>query len=200
MPPEPISRETAERLAIYQALLLKWQAKINLISPETVSTAQSRHFDDSAQLVPLIPSPVKTIYDLGSGAGFPGLVIALIRPDLAVTLIESDSKKCAFLHTVSRETGVHVQIVQERIEVAAQKLPPPDLVSARALASLSALLTLAKPWILANPALCGLFPKGARYRDEIKEAQQYWNFSHDEYASITEAEARILRLSHIQTK
>jgi 16S rRNA (guanine527-N7)-methyltransferase len=197
MLPEPVSREINDRMDVYRALLVKWQVKINLISPDTLGTAKIRHFDDSAQLVPLIPPAAKILYDLGSGAGFPGLVIALLRPDLDVTLIESDSKKCAFLQTVSRETQTPVRIVQERIESAAQKLPPPDLVTARALAPLSSLLDLSKPWILDNPALCALFPKGARYGQELEDAGKNWTFSCTQTPSITDPQARILLLSNI---
>ena len=100
-----VSRETRALLEQYQALLLKWQEKINLISPATIKDCWNRHFEDSLQLLPLIPNGPQVLYDLGSGAGFPGLVLALTRSDIAVTLVESDAKKCAFLSAVSRETG-----------------------------------------------------------------------------------------------
>lgn len=113
--PENVSRETEARLRQYQALLLKWQEKINLISPGTMKDSWARHFQDSLQILPLVPDGPARLYDLGSGAGFPGLVLAIARPDLAVTLIESDAKKCAFLQAVSRETGVKVTIDNCRI-------------------------------------------------------------------------------------
>jgi 16S rRNA (guanine527-N7)-methyltransferase len=142
----------------YQALLVKWQEKINLVSPTTIQDSWKRHFEDSLQLLPLVPEGAKTLYDLGCGAGFPGLVLAMARPDLAVTLVESDAKKCAFLTAVSRETGVQVTIQNSRIEAATATLPPPDIITARALASLEKLFDLAHPWLASNPVL--IFPKG----------------------------------------
>src|SRR5689334_12618331 len=106
-----VSRETTDKLRVYHDLLIKWQNSINLISPNTVSEAWERHFLDSVQLSPLIPPTAGTLYDIGTGAGFPGLVLAILRPELPVSLIESDSKKCAFLQTVSRETGTKVTVV-----------------------------------------------------------------------------------------
>lgn len=192
-----VSRETLERLKTYQALLEKWQAKINLVSPTTISDAWSRHFEDSAQVAAALPAPkdgATVLYDLGSGAGFPGLVLATMRSDVALTLIESDSKKCAFLQTVSRETGVAVRVDNRRIEAAAADLPAPDVVSARALASLSELLALCAPWIEANPALTLIFPKGTRAAEEVAEARKSWEFDLSEIASQTERGAKILTL------
>ena len=93
-------------LATYKSLLLKWAKVINLVSPATLADVDARHFQDSLQLIPLLPAHTKTLFDLGSGAGFPGLVIALERPDIRVHLFESDTKKCSFLSTVSRETHI----------------------------------------------------------------------------------------------
>lgn len=195
----PVSRETQEKLCLYHDTLLKWQARINLISPTTVKNAWSRHIEDSLQLLPLLPEGSFTLYDMGSGAGFPGLVLAIARPDIALTLIESDSKKCAFLTTVSRETGVAVTIQNSRIEAAAVALPAPDCLSARALAPLSNLLNLAAPWVAANPALVAVFPKGEQYKGEIAAAhEQGWKFSVESHKSATESRARILCLTKIE--
>lgn len=198
-----VSRETHVRLKQYQALLEKWQAKINLISPTTVSDAWTRHFEDSAQVTAVLPPPAgKTLvlYDLGSGAGFPGLVLAIMRQDIALTLVESDSKKCAFLQAVSRETGVSVRVDNRRIEAAAGDLPAPDVVSARALASLSELLSLCTPWIAANPALILIFPKGSRAAEEIAEARKKWSFDLVETNSRTERGAKILTLTNCRSQ
>ncbi len=193
---EDVSQETLEKLRLYHALLLKWQQKINLISPNTVPDAWDRHFVDSAQIAPLIGTDVKTIADLGSGAGFAGLVVAILRPDIYVTMIESDAKKCAFLQTVSRETGVPVTVVNERIERASAHVSAPDLVMARALAALPALLEYAKPWLECRPGLRTIFPKGAQFQGEIDEAHRCgWSFSCDIVPSRTDAQARILCLS-----
>ncbi len=183
----------------YLALLLKWQEKINLISPNTVQDAWKRHFEDSLQILPLIPPSAKTLYDLGTGAGFPGLVLAMERPDLSVTLVESDSKKCAFLQTVSRETGVHVAIRNARIENAASELPPPDIVTARALASLEQLLDYIAPWTESNPNLTAIFPKGENWDKEVDKVG-IWEFHVKQVPSITEKSAAILVLTSIGRK
>lgn len=198
-PYAPISRETEARLRQYQTLLHKWQDKINLISPSTLPDSWARHFEDSLQLLPLIDAGVKAVYDLGSGAGFPGLVIAMARPDLAVTLIESDAKKCAFLQTVSRETGTAVTVSNARIESVARSLPAPDLVTARALASLEALFAYVWPWANAHPPLALLFPKGERWREEIEAARAGgWDFETRDFGSRTDERARLLLFTSLR--
>lgn len=196
---DQVSRETLGRLRQYHALLLKWQEKINLISPNTVSQSWGRHFEDSAQIAPLLPVDSYALYDLGSGAGFPGLVLAMMRSDISVTLIESDAKKCAFLQTVSRETNTGVAIQNVRIESAAQALPAPDLITARALSSLSELLDYAAPWLAQKPDMVFVFPKGTGAGDEIKAAKAAgWSFDLTEIKSETEAGARILCLKTVR--
>ena len=121
----------------YYGLLLKWQKTINLVSPSTLDDAWNRHFEDSIQVVSYIPENMKILCDIGSGAGFPGLVIAIERPDIQVHLVESDSRKCAFMRTVSRETNLsNVTIHNDRIENVIGDIDA-DYVSARALASLN---------------------------------------------------------------
>lgn len=194
-----VSHETEKRLRAYQALLSKWQEKINLVSPSTIKDSWARHFEDSLQLLPLILPSVKTLYDLGSGAGFPGLVLSIARPDIAVTLIESDTKKCAFLSAVSRETGVAVNVKNLRIEAATADLPPPDLITARALAPLETLFSYVWPWAEANPDLSLLFPKGENWQGEVKAARAAgWSFDMSETASQTEKSARILLFKNLR--
>ena len=196
-----VSRETMDQLRLYYDLLIKWQARINLISPATVSDAWNRHFVDSTQLLPLMPEDPTTLYDLGCGAGFPGLVLAICRPNLAVTLIESDAKKCAFLQAVSRETGVSVKIQNSRIEAATAALAPPDFISARALASLEKLFGYVQPWAENNPDLKMIFPKGAQFQTEIDEAQAAgWIFECTQRASVTDQAARILSISGLRRR
>ncbi len=193
-----VSRETNEKLNNYNDLLHKWQAKINLVSPSTLPDSWDRHIVDSAQIVPLIPSQAQTLYDFGSGAGFPGLVIAMMRPDMEVHLVESDSKKCAFLQTVSRETGAKVFVENERVEKVVAANPAPDVVSARALASLAELLQYSAPWIAQNPALTLIFPKGAQAAQEVAEARKNWQFDLLETPSQTDNSARILVLTNVR--
>jgi 16S rRNA (guanine527-N7)-methyltransferase len=200
-PLKGVSRETQDRLETYHALLLKWQAKINLISPGTVPEVWRRHFIDSAQLATLLPSGGKVLYDLGSGGGFPGMVLALLRPDIEVHLVESDEKKCAFLQTVSRETGYKVFIHNARIEGVIQPdLPAPDVVTARALASLIDLLNYCTPWILQCKNTLFLFPKGAQSEAEIAVSREKWDFDLREIPSQTDPQAAILALSNVRKR
>lgn len=195
-----VSHETLDRLRQYQALLEKWQRAINLVGPATIPDAWTRHFIDSTQLLPLLPAGPAKLYDLGCGAGFPGLVLAIVRPDISVTLIESDQKKCAFLATVSHETKTEVKILTTRIEAAAETLPPPDIITARALAALPLLLTYIKPWAEANQNLICIFPKGAQAGTEIEAAQEIASFDVKQQASQTDSAAQILVLSGIRYK
>lgn len=174
----PVSDEILEKLSRYHALLLKWQKAINLVSSSTLSDLWRRHFLDSAQLAPLLPGRAGTLVDLGSGAGFPGMVLAMMCPDVAVHLIESDTRKCAFLRAASRETSTPVSIHNVRIAqiTGSDEIPVPDVVTARALAELKTLLDYAYPWALKNPALEMLFLKGAKAGQEICAAQKAYQF------------------------
>jgi 16S rRNA (guanine527-N7)-methyltransferase len=193
-----VSRETLDRLTAYHSLLEKWNARINLVSRGTLDEAWVRHFHDSAQLLHLSPPGARLWVDLGSGAGFPGLVIAILaaerRPDLSVRLIESDQRKAAFLRSVIRETGVTADVVAERIESATDS--GADVLSARALAPLGALVEMALRHLA--PSGIALFPKGARYRQELAEALESFTFDCEEYPSETDAEAVILKIGGIE--
>jgi len=191
-----VSRETISRLEIYLAQLVKWQRAINLVSPKTLPDAWNRHFVDSAQILPLIPKHVKKIADLGCGAGFPGLVLAILDPSLDVHLVESDEKKCQFLKHVSRETNCALTVYNERIESCVDNIKP-DLITARALASLDKLLSYTRGCFEANPSLEFLFLKGERAEEEIKEALKNYKFDYRLYPSETEENARIVHLSNV---
>lgn len=193
-----VSRETEAKLRHYLALLLKWQKAVNLVSPATLNQAWERHFVDSIQLISYIPNHVKTVVDFGSGAGFPGMIIAICRPDLEVILIESDSKKCSFLKTVSRETETPVSIINERIEaIPAVKV---DLVTARALTSLQDLLSFSLPYAQLHTGVVLLFPKGKRADEEIREAQAIYRFDIETFQSVTDQDAKTLRISNLVKK
>ena len=144
-----VSHETMAKLKTYEELLQKWQPKINLVSLGSLKDAQTRHFADSLQIAEFVPASAKVLYDLGSGAGFPGLVLAMARPELTVHLVESDQRKSAFLQTVSRETRTPVSVHVDRIEKVS--LSTPDVITARALASLSELLRLTERWWTEQP-------------------------------------------------
>jgi 16S rRNA (guanine527-N7)-methyltransferase len=182
-----VSHETWERLLLYKELLIKWQKAINLVSPNSLPNAWERHFVDSAQITAHLPPEAKIVVDMGSGAGFPGLVLAIMNPEIEVHLIESDEKKTQFLRTVSRETQTPVIIHTSRIENMVGQVRP-DLVTARALASLSQLLDYCMPWARDNPDLKMLFLKGEMAADEIAAAKNRFKFHYKTIPSLTASE------------
>ena len=191
--PDDVSRETRDRLTTYATLLRTWSPRINLVSRGTLDDIWTRHFADSAQLVNAAPDPASPWLDLGSGAGFPGLIVALLRPDVDVTLVESDARKVAFLRTVIRETGIAAQVLNRRIET----MPPfgARVLSARALAPLTRLLSYADCHLA--PGGTALFPKGERFREEVDTALETWTFRCDIRPSRTDPGAVILKISEI---
>lgn len=187
------------KLCKYEELLLKWSKVINLVAPSTLSDAKNRHFVDSTQIIPLIPLDTKILFDIGSGAGFPGMVIAIECPNISVHMIESDTKKCSFLSTVSRETDTPVIIHNRRIEsVDNLEGVVPDVITARALASLTELLELTRQWWETNPQITLIFPKGAKANEEILEAQKFYQFHVEATPSQTDKIAQILTLRNVQ--
>ena len=187
-----------DQLDVYQALLIKWQSKINLVGPKTLEEAWERHFLDSLQLLPLIPENTRCLADLGSGAGFPGLVLAIMRPDIEAHLIESDQKKCTFMRTVARELDVPVHIHTDRIESVSRETDfVPDVVTARALASLSRLLNYVMVWVELNPSLKLVAPKGAQAQAEIEAAKTLYDFEVQSIKSETQNDAQVLVIESI---
>ena len=192
----PVSRETLERLAIYADLLTRWTRRINLVGPNTLPDLWRRHLLDSLQLMPLIPAGAGTLVDLGTGAGLPGLPLAIACPWLAVTLVESDQRKAAFLLEAARLTGAKVKVAISRIETAVPFAA--DIVTARALAPLTSLFEWATPFA-AESTLC-LFHKGAAATAELNEAQRHWTMTADRVPSITEPAATILKISTLRRR
>ncbi len=191
-----ISSDVFSKLEIYHALLLKWQKAINLVSPNSIPQAWHRHFIDSSQLVELIPETAKIYADLGCGAGFPGLVLAIMRPELEVHLVESDERKCQFMRTVARETGANVQIHTKRIENVSDDFCP-DFVTARALSSLENLFEYCLPWAQKNKNLELCFLKGARAEEELEIAKKKYSFDYTSTQSITDSGAQILSIQNL---
>lgn len=192
-----VSRETYQRLELYAELLRKWNPKINLVSKTTLDDLWTRHIVDSAQMFGMMKAGSTRWVDLGSGGGFPGLVIAVLAkelaPELQVTLVESDQRKCAFLRNVSRETECKATVIADRIE----KIEPlgADTLSARALTDLNGLLGFAKLH-LAETGIC-LFPKGVTWEKEVEDARDSWRFSMDVIKSETQENAVILKIGEI---
>jgi 16S rRNA (guanine527-N7)-methyltransferase len=186
-----VSRETAERLIVYVQELTRWQSVRNLVGPATLADVWDRHIADSLQLAAL--SDASRWVDLGSGAGLPGMILAIARPDIHVDLVESDGRKCAFLREVGRVTGAPVTIWDGRIEAVVPRLDGAGAVTARALAALPKLLELAEP--LLKTGATALFPKGRNYEEELTAARQSWTFTCDILPSRTDPDGRILRIS-----
>lgn len=193
-----------ERLTAYAGLITKWQKAINLVAPKTLPDLWSRHFLDSAQLLEHAPKDTARWLDLGSGGGFPGLVIAALS-DIHMHLVESDQRKSAFLREAARAMGMTATVHVKRIEAVdpAQLHDAmggaPQVISARALAPLSDLIGLAQP--LGNADTIYLFPKGRNAEDELTEARRYWTIPvADKLPSRTDPEASILRLQGLGPK
>jgi len=189
-----VPRETIHRLTRYVELLKHWQKSINLVGPSTLAHLWSRHFADSTQLRSLAHEP-RLWLDLGSGAGFPGLVVAILetgRPDFRMHLVESNRKKTAFLAEVVRAVQAPVDIHAMRIEELAERAQSlrPDVVSARALAPLPRLFELASPFF--GEGTRGLFLKGREAEAEIEAAGRRWDFATRLHPSLTAKDARIV--------
>ena len=193
-----VSRETFEKLKTYECLLKEWQTKFNLVSNSTLENAWERHFLDSVQLFKLIPQTAKTLMDFGSGAGFPGMVIAIMAnaktPYLKVSLVESTTKKTLYLNEVKKQVGVEVEIINERIE----KIKPHivDVITSRAMTSLDALLQYALPFC-GKKTVC-IFPKGKKYAEELQEAQKKWCFNYQIVDSEQSDEGKILVITDLR--
>ena len=189
-----VSRETLEKLEKFAGLVLKWTNKINLIAANSKEDLWNRHVVDSVQIYDHAPDGWRTWADLGSGGGFPGIVIAILDPEARpVTLIESDQRKALFLQTARRELGLNVTVLSQRIEAVTEN--DFDVLTARALAPLEALLGYAQPLMSATGV--ALFPKGRRYEEELVAARANWDFELDQLPSITSDDSRILRIARI---
>ncbi|KPA19835.1 Ribosomal RNA small subunit methyltransferase G [Shimia sp. SK013] len=193
-----VSRETSERLRTLADLLTKWNPRINLVSKSSIADLWTRHILDSAQIFRLAPPNTSHWVDIGSGGGFPGLVVALMMEESgapkSVTLIESDQRKCAFLRTVLRETGVKAKVITARIEQAEPQNA--SILSARALADLPLLFDFAERHLALDGT--ALFPKGATWEKEVAAAKESWSFQADVIQSKTEPQAVILKVGELK--
>lgn len=196
-----VTPDIAARLDTFVRLLKEWSRAHNLVGPRTLGEVWERHVADSLQLLPLAGAFMRWV-DLGSGAGFPGLVVAIAAPsmqDRTVTLVESNTKKAAFLRAAIRETGAAASVAHARIEAHAARFgATADVVSARALAPLPELLALALPYAGAGTLL--LFPKGEDYAQEIAAAGHDFAFDVVESASATDSGGRVLAIRNLRPK
>lgn len=190
-----VSRETFHRLVEFEARFRHWNTRINLVSASTLDDFWRRHVVDSAQLVSLAPPNVKRWVDLGSGGGFPGLIIGFLIKQGRIALVESNRKKAGFLGAMAGEFDLPVDVLAVRIEDAPERIPAADVVSARALAALPALLDLASPWLTEDAT--GLFHKGRDYRAEVAESTRRWRYDLVEHVSVTDEQAVILQVNQL---
>ncbi len=186
-----VSRETLCQFEAYLTLLEKWQRRINLVANSTMADVWQRHILDSAQLLRFCPRNTKKILDIGSGAGFPGLVLAIMS-DVQVDLVESDQRKAIFLSTVIRSLGLSSKVHNQRIE----SLPNlnPDVITARALAPVSKLMKLIENQISAD-TVC-LFLKGISVEDELTDLQSYSTMAFSCHSSLSGPNGVVLELKY----
>ena len=186
-----VSRETLRQFEAFLALLEKWQRRINLVADSTMVDVWQRHILDSAQLVKFYPPNTKKVLDVGSGAGFPGLILAIMG-NVEVDLVEADYRKAVFLSTVASSLGLPAKIHNKRIET----LPNlgPDVITARALAPVSKLMKLIENQISLN-TVC-LFLKGGSVEDELTEFQTYSTIASSKHPSLSSADGVVLELKN----
>ncbi len=191
------SCEQRDQLDRYADFLATWNERFNLVAASTLPDLWERHFLDSAQLLAFMPPAARTVLDMGSGAGFPGLVIAILDPERAVHLVEATGKKTAFLRHVTEELGLrnthlHAQRLEDIKDLKA------DIITARALKPLPELLGLAQPFMRIGSI--GLFLKGQKADLELTEAQKCWTFTCQKQQSLSDPSGSVLQITGLSKK
>ena len=192
-----VCEATLERVGAFLTLLEAHRSRLNLIGPREQGRIWRRHVLDSLQLAPLIPSSARALADLGSGAGFPGLVLACHlqqTSDARVYLVEKSPKKSAFLQAAVAQLGLPAIVLTQRAEEGPTR--PADVVTARALAPLSQLLALSKGWLVQEGR--ALFLKGRDAADELSLARQHWAFEADIRPSLSSPEGCVLTVTSLR--
>ncbi len=196
-----VSRETLDSLEAFEREFLRWSAKINLIASSTAADLWNRHILDSAGILKLVPADARRFVDLGSGGGFPGVVLAILlkdRPGTQMTLIESNAKKAAFLRTALGVAHAKGVVEVARVEQSKARAAQFDVVTARALAPLPMLLELSEPWLCSGAV--GLFHKGRDYEREVKDARDAWTLDLVKHPGTADAESVVLEIRHLARK
>ena len=192
-----VSRETFSLLERLAALVEKWNKSINLISKSTVPNLWERHILDSVQIYHATQVNFKRWLDIGSGAGFPGLVLAILAKEKNIAgeiiLVESDKRKCSFLHTARRDLNLNLTIINNRLEDC--DVQKADIISARALADLATLFELSFKHMSRKTTF--IFPKGKSWQEELFVAEKTWNFSWEAVNSITDSQAVVLKIGEL---
>ena len=194
----PVSRETFDRLVAFERVFRKWAQRINLVAPSTLDDVWERHILDSVQVVRLGGAATRWL-DIGSGGGFPGLIIGTMiaaRPGASIDLVESNRKKAGFLQAVVGELALPARVHAKRIEDVHAVIRAPEVLSARALAPLPLLLELSSPWL--ETGTTALFHKGRDYRQEIQDSAPSWRFDLVEHPSLTDAQGVILEIRNLR--
>jgi len=192
-----VSRETLNGFYEYETLLTKWNEKINLVSKNTLVDIWERHFLDSGQIIKHVEVSGKRWVDVGSGAGFPGLVVALLlrdrKIDCDLVVVEKNSKKVFFLNEVIRKLNLSVEVVNDKID----NLEPlnADILTARAFSELNNLIEIAFRH-RKKEGIC-LFLKGENYRMELDKTLNYWFFDYDIIDSLSSSSGKIIRVKKI---
>ncbi|NVK18686.1 MAG: 16S rRNA (guanine(527)-N(7))-methyltransferase RsmG [Methylocystaceae bacterium] len=191
-----VSRETLDKLQAYADLLVKWQAKINLVSNSTIDDLWTRHLLDSAQIFPYLPKNSKTLVDIGCGAGFPGLVLAIMGVE-DVHMVDSDMRKMSFVREAARVTETPVTIHNCRIDDV-KETGFADVVTSRALASLDKLLGFAD--VLRKSDGTCVFLKGRKAEEEVIEAKKQWDFEYQSHGSVSDPDGKVLIIERMTRK
>ena len=192
-----VSRETFADLKVFKQLVRKWNPAINLVAKSSLPEVWERHIVDSTQIFPLVTEEPGLWLDIGSGGGFPGIVVAILAKGLGWStkfhLVESDNRKSVFLRTAARDLKLNVEVSSDRIEAVERQNA--DILTARALKSLNELLIFTERHLAQGGT--AIFPKGKKWQEEITLAQANWRFEVEPHQSITDADAKILVLREI---
>jgi 16S rRNA (guanine527-N7)-methyltransferase len=192
-----VSRETLADLKVFKQLVRKWNPAINLVAKSSLPEVWERHIVDSIQIFPLVTEEPDLWLDIGSGGGFPGIVVAILAKGLGWStkfhLVESDNRKSVFLRTAARDLKLNVEVSSDRIEAVERQNA--DILTARALKSLDELLIFTERHLAQGGA--AIFPKGKKWQEEITLARANWRFEVEPHQSITDGDAKILVLSEI---
>lgn len=192
-----VPRETTLLSEHYLSLVREWNPTINLVADDRIEILRTRHWADAFQLVPLLGPQDQSIVDFGSGAGFPAVPLAIARPEIRVTALESDQRKIAFLTYVKTQLKLN-NFYPIRTRIEAWQGNSVDIVTARACASLEKLIAYAVPFMHSS-SRC-LFLKGKQHAAEIIEAERRWGFDYILHPSAVDVEGVVIELRNIRAK
>lgn len=196
-----VSRETLGQLVDFTQIICEWNEKMNLVSKNSIKDIWQRHILDSLQIIDHLPYSFKNLVDIGSGSGFPAIVLAITlkekMPDAKLMLVESITKKTVYLNDVAHRLNLqNVQVINSRVENAVFK--DVDVITARAVASLDVLLGYQNK--IGNSKTIGVYPKGRTYNEELAEAKKNWGFDCKQVKDKYDESSAILIISNLRRK